>query len=271
MAKRRRREQAEQSNVSGWLVTYTDLCMLLLTFFVLLVSMSSFDGGRKKNAIESLANSLPTISTAPVAEEYRLSRWFSRKNSLPKRPPTEFEVMSNAARDAGLGSQPITEAKNGVILMSLEQSVLFQAGTFNLSPESRQFLATIVPLLKKTEKEIEIRGHADIHEGANEPFRLERLWDLSAKRATAIYDYLTDQGVSPGRMKSYGFGYQRPVEDSISNPDLSEKNRRVEIIVSPSPSHFLPAGTARSRNGENVNYKNFFNGLFPDGSEGSKP
>ena len=46
MAKKAQEE--EPQNTNAWITTYTDLMTLLLTFFVLLISISTIDANRKR-------------------------------------------------------------------------------------------------------------------------------------------------------------------------------------------------------------------------------
>ena len=43
---------------SGWMLTYSDMVTLLLTFFVLLISLSSFDEQKFKTFSTSVGNAL---------------------------------------------------------------------------------------------------------------------------------------------------------------------------------------------------------------------
>jgi len=51
--KRKKNVSSDEPNTSAWMVTFSDLIMLLLTFFVLLLTMSSMDTKKLK---ETFAN-----------------------------------------------------------------------------------------------------------------------------------------------------------------------------------------------------------------------
>lgn len=53
---------------------------------------------------------------------------------------------------------------------------------------------------------------------------------LSADRAKAVVDYLVKKGVAASRLKSVGFGPERPADDN-STPKGKENNRRVEFNI----------------------------------------
>jgi outer membrane protein OmpA-like peptidoglycan-associated protein len=53
---------------------------------------------------------------------------------------------------------------------------------------------------------------------------------LSKERARAVRGYLVDQGVSPQRLSSEGYGPDRPLVDGTSDKARAT-NRRVEFIV----------------------------------------
>ncbi|HDO27657.1 MAG TPA: tetratricopeptide repeat protein [Bacteroidetes bacterium] len=55
-------------------------------------------------------------------------------------------------------------------------------------------------------------------------------FDLSLRRAKAVYDYLVVQGISFNRLSYKGFGASRPVADNQTEKGRSQ-NRRTEIVI----------------------------------------
>jgi len=53
---------------------------------------------------------------------------------------------------------------------------------------------------------------------------------LSERRAQAVRDYMIENGISPGRVATRGFGKSRPVA-SNETAEGRAQNRRVEIIA----------------------------------------
>ncbi|RLB14628.1 MAG: flagellar motor protein MotB, partial [Deltaproteobacteria bacterium] len=49
-----KKKQEQSQNTNSWLTTYTDLMILLLTFFVLLISISVVDANKQRVALNSL-------------------------------------------------------------------------------------------------------------------------------------------------------------------------------------------------------------------------
>jgi outer membrane protein OmpA-like peptidoglycan-associated protein len=71
---------------------------------------------------------------------------------------------------------------------------------------------------------IQISGHTDdVGEG---PFNL----NLSKKRAQAVVDYLTQQGIARDRLTVAGYGETRPVKPNDSETHR-QLNRRIELKV----------------------------------------
>jgi outer membrane protein OmpA-like peptidoglycan-associated protein len=71
---------------------------------------------------------------------------------------------------------------------------------------------------------IEIEGHTDA-EGTD-----ERNQRLSDRRARAVADFLTREGVEANRLSTVGYGATRPVADNDTE-DGRARNRRIEFIV----------------------------------------
>ena len=70
----------------------------------------------------------------------------------------------------------------------------------------------------------EIAGHTDSSGGAAANKR------LSERRARAVQDYLSEQGIDTGRLSSAGYGEEVP-KVSNDTPAGRAQNRRVELVV----------------------------------------
>src|SRR6056297_2170472 len=88
MARARRRKVGSSG---GWLTTYADMVTLLLTFFVLMLSISVVDVERYKAVAETLRSSfgsLPTETTAaPGASVVELAPGAADPDSTIEGPP----------------------------------------------------------------------------------------------------------------------------------------------------------------------------------------
>jgi outer membrane protein OmpA-like peptidoglycan-associated protein len=85
-----------------------------------------------------------------------------------------------------------------------------------------------------------IEGHTD-----NVGARALNL-DLSKRRAKAVLEYLVGKGIDRKRLRSQGFGFDRPIAPNTT-PLGRAKNRRVEFRLVKSevetPPHEVPAPT----------------------------
>ncbi|MGY1408986.1 OmpA family protein [Luteimonas sp. A611] len=115
---------------------------------------------------------------------------------------------------------PITIDLNGVN---------FDFDRSTLRPDAVQILNEAVEILKRyPELRVEVAGHTDLC-GADAYNQ-----SLSERRAGAVYDYMTSNGVDAGRlMGPVGYGESRPLEPTAQTlPGCkSEVNRRTELNV----------------------------------------
>ena len=73
--------------------------------------------------------------------------------------------------------------------------------------------------------QLEIEGHTD--SVGSEEYNQQ----LSEKRASAVREYLVQQGIAGGSVTAKGFGKSRPVV-SNATAEGRQRNRRVEMVVS---------------------------------------
>ncbi len=104
--------------------------------------------------------------------------------------------------------------------------VLFDSGQFTLRPVAREKLAKLSGIvLAHPGLKLAAEGHTD------STGTVEFNQKLSVKRAGAVVDYLSGQGVPPDSLSSSGFGDTRPIAPNNTAAGR-QQNRRVELIVS---------------------------------------
>jgi outer membrane protein OmpA-like peptidoglycan-associated protein len=150
---------------------------------------------------------------AAAASDLQLQQTVREREELRARLLQQFNLILET-RDTARGL---------VVNMS---DVLFDFGKFTLRPLAREKLAKISGIvLAYPSLKLAVEGHTD--SVGTEAFNQE----LSEKRAEAVRNYLTQQGVPESSTTATGFGKTRP----IASNDTSEgrqQNRRVELVVS---------------------------------------
>jgi chemotaxis protein MotB len=135
-------------------------------------------------------------------------------------------------------TQLATIGDNGDILLG--ESLLFEYGSYAIKKDARPLLDSLAralgnlladPAVRANIDTILIQGHAD--ERGSDSYN----WDLSARRATTVLDYLFEANKTLA--DSYGstfaasaYSKYRPVDASKSQ-EAYQRNRRIEIAVIP--------------------------------------
>jgi outer membrane protein OmpA-like peptidoglycan-associated protein len=102
----------------------------------------------------------------------------------------------------------------------------FIDGTDSFYPESKVILENLVDILKKNPRlRIEIQGHICCMKGQDPD-------GMALKRAMATYNYLTFNGIKPGRLKYKSFDATQPLfAIPEKNEEEKKANRRVEVMI----------------------------------------
>ncbi|MBI2881371.1 MAG: OmpA family protein [Candidatus Tectomicrobia bacterium] len=216
---------------NSWMVTFSDLLTLLLTFFVLLLTMSSMDKNRLKDLSGSLRGSMGVLE-AGQRGEVKGSKLLPHKAQVGQSMVMQLEqaaasigVGEGEGKGAGLGMSVRRDGDN--VLIALPESVLFQPGSASLSSRASGALGAIAKVLKQWPYPVRVQGHAD--RGGKTPER-ETL-RLSLERALSVVNHLQSRGSIPeSRLLAAGFGATRPLDSNLMESGRA-KNRRVEIVV----------------------------------------
>jgi len=103
-------------------------------------------------------------------------------------------------------------------------SIVFETASAKIQPRSFGMLDEVFKVLKDNPDvgPVQVEGHTD-----NRGSRAYNV-DLSARRAKSVVEYLVKKGIDRKRLRSRGFGFDRPVATNAT-PIGRAKNRRVEF------------------------------------------
>ena len=231
----RRRAGGDEGGGDSWLNTYADMVTLLLTFFAVLISMSSVDQQKFNAFIRSFSG-----MTEEQFEEFI-------EATKGNDPDGEFTIPGDSESLASMDQlyEKLTEyveANNqsaavslskvdDVIYIRFDSAVFFEPNKYELRRDSHDIISFIGDGLKSYEEEIRlitIFGHTATSSGSN---NLISDWMLSGERAAMVARYVEDEkGFDPNKLVIIGYGNNFPVADN-STEEGRRQNRRVEMAI----------------------------------------
>ncbi|MFN0036784.1 MAG: OmpA family protein [Saprospiraceae bacterium] len=124
-----------------------------------------------------------------------------------------------------------------VVFINLSDKMLYQSGSYNLTPKANQVLGKIAAIIEsRPELEVMVEGYTD-----NKPYKnntLEDNWDLSVKRATSVVRALQrDFKINPNRLIAAGRGEYNRMTSNDTDAGRAT-NRRTRIIILPKLDQF---------------------------------
>lgn len=211
----------------------------------------------EKNSDESLQSNLSknrellakleAKEKALAAEQVRLNKLKSDFEERSKRV-AELEAMMSAKENAmkklketlskalnGFEGKGLTvHQKDGKVYVSMENKLLFNSGSYAVSPEGKKAVVEVGKVLAENPAiSVLIEGHTDNDKFTGNVGGVENNWDLSTKRATAIVTIFSEnKSINKQNLTAAGRGEFAPL---MSNdlPEGKAKNRRIEIILTP--------------------------------------
>jgi chemotaxis protein MotB len=236
--KKKNSGDGKTGGTAAWMVTFSDLSTLLLTFFVLLLSMSSMDERKLKSLFSNFTSSCGILLFKEYGEIYQPREILIEgiterlKDSLVVRkaddPPEDLSagLEEELLKNIG-GSLQIEYFKEG-FKMVFGDELLFESAGAEIREEVKPVLAKVARFMEFTDYQVYIDGHTDsipLRSGAygsNE--------ELSLARAVAVRDYLVrEHYLADADIALAGYGELKPAAPNDTEAGRS-KNRRVEVI-----------------------------------------
>lgn len=122
------------------------------------------------------------------------------------------------------GCPPVKEETKRLFEKALT-GIQFETGSAKIKSSSYSILNDVVKVMQENpEYNLDIHGHTD------NTGKADKNLQLSKDRAASVREYLVSKGVDGSRLRSEGFGQDRPVADNSTAAGRA-KNRRVEFKV----------------------------------------
>lgn len=249
----------------AWKVAYADFVTAMMAFFLVMWILGMSDEDKK--AIAQYFKTSRGIS--------KISPKFDPQLGMTERPPAsdmlssdekaakvtkeqtemtqiESDVKAAVSEDPKLkgllddGDVTVKKTADGLLIELIENEttgeVFFESGSSVIRPQAKQVFTAIAPILAKTKRLMEIKGHTDRtpYAGANGYDN----YDLSSDRAFSVKRLLFAGGVSSQQL--LGVEGRADQEPRVPSDPYHFSNRRVTILLpyqfQRGPADKLPTG-----------------------------
>lgn len=230
-----RRSSGEESGGDSWLNTYADMVTLLLTFFAVLLSMSSVDQEKFNAFIESFS-----ILPPEVIEEIINGGGDNPDVDPNGVSPTEMEVsqaMDNLyemlveyVQQNGMSDFVSIHKKDDLIFIRFDSAIFFEPDEYEILSGSEGTLSFVGDGICEYQNMIRLVAICGHTASVAEDYPVSD-WMLSSQRAAVVGMYLDDvKGFDPTKIITIGYGKNFPIAEN-TNEEGRCQNRRVELAI----------------------------------------
>ena len=225
-------EEDEVAGVAEWVVTFGDMMSLLLTFFIMLVSMSEIrDEERYELMVEALrkrfGHDSSVISMIPGPTSPRNSP-VEKLASMGRARRVDTMRGGDRVR-APVGENPRVRSIRTADQRTLGGEIIFPEGEWEINEANQRVLRATAQEIGGKPQKIEIRGHTSSSPlPKDSPFKTH--WDLAYARCVATMEYLIHLGIDPKRIRISVAADKEPKHIS-TDPLLYRQNPRVEVFM----------------------------------------
>lgn len=256
---RKPKKQQNKDTAPGYMVTLADMFMLLLTFFILILSFSSLEQERYRAAVASMAMAFnfapaemtehgladPEDDTPPVSPDAPIPM-----PGAPAGTVDSPELVQQDAQDQP-DIHPGVEQLAAVLISELEEAVIdenvdvtydqrrvvirfaedatFPTGSAELRDRVLPLIEEVVDVLAACEGDITVEGHSDNRPIVSAQYRSN--WDLSSARAVSVvHELIRDLRIPAERVVAAGRAETIPIDTNETAAGRA-RNRRVEINI----------------------------------------
>jgi chemotaxis protein MotB len=224
-----------EEGAPSWVITFGDMMSLLLTFFILLFSMSEIEVEKFRQAVRSLHEGFGE-STIDLGEAPPPTPSDTTIVEIPVGPDPADEKLDEIAsllqqfvEDNGLQQNLVVDRSEDGVHLQIRDVALFQPGEAEIETSTSWIVEQLGQITLGVDVPVTVAGHTDTVPISSSRFQSN--WELSAARAAGVARTLVAMGHLPDEVQVTAFGEHRPI-DTNETPEGRSRNRRVELFYS---------------------------------------
>jgi len=220
----RKKMETEPENTERWLVTYADLISLLMIFFVVMFASSEVQKEKLLAISESLRRALRNDAVMAAAVGANLL-----STPMAQRTTAVSEAIKEEAKAFGIDKGISFSTDERGVIITIAESIFFDAGEFEIKPRVRLLLKKIGDFLRETNIKAVVEGHTDNSEINKPP--ISSNWELSTLRATNVVRFLIKEcHIDPRLLAATGYADTRPLVPNTTAENRA-RNRRIDLVL----------------------------------------
>jgi chemotaxis protein MotB len=235
----RKTKEEPKKGAPDWVVTFSDITSLLVTFFVLILTFSTLEPEKKDKAVGFLRGAMGVMTREHESSRRSISKADSNLNQREK----DQGMDTPFSRDLDKLQSDLDELKvrlmageelkldriDGALRIRLRGDRLFNPDSHVLRGDYRSMVGELADTLGYYENQIVVEGHTDSAFAGTSEFSVG--YELAGKMAMSVAEVLIQDGQIPRErisVASYGASRQIATNDT---PLGRARNRRVDILV----------------------------------------
>ncbi len=233
----------------GWMATFSDMCTLLLTFFILLLSFAKTETAKYEAAMGSIRNAFggnvlkagevvqlgkspsdaltmmdAETPASPFPINFLTSEGLLDKKEINRESDSQLNQIKSMLKDNELTQDANVYEMPETIMVRLKEKIHFKKGSTTIEDINIQVFERLIKLMRENNWNILVEGHSE----NNESGATGDSYALSSARAMAVSKALISRGVSADRITTIFYGDSRP---QGKENEAKFNDRRVEFLI----------------------------------------
>ena len=217
MLKKKKQNQIDED----WMTTYSDMVTLLLTFFVMMLALSSPDPAKFEKVRAGMTEAMSNKEISRPIEMLQLEL------------TDDIQSLQDEEQPISIG----TDSRG--IVMDFEDTIFFDRGSARIKPEAEPILKKVAATLNSQRYrnfKYSIEGHTSDEKFSSAQFPTN--WELSSARASSVVSFLEARGIPRIRLMAIGMADISPKYPNLDAfgepvPQNRQRNNRIAIRIEP--------------------------------------
>lgn len=222
--------KVDSASNAGWMLTFADLLSLLLTFFVLVFSMSTIQFDSWKSVVETMRDEFNPNYAAITLRDYENQTAVARRSARGLNLNyLRALIERDLARYPELATASVRRETDRLVI-SVPANSLFQEKSALFADGATQAITQLTGSLVQIRNRLLVAGHTN-----NLPVdgrRVRSNWELSVTRAQLVAGVLADAGyVQPVTVLGHGASKFKIANAARATVEQLNAQERIDFVI----------------------------------------